>query len=69
MYKDVLRSIGNAEIFPVVAICVFIVFFIGLIIYVVKMDKGRVDELAALPLNDYPHTEPPVSAGQKPTHS
>lgn len=51
MYKEVLRSISGAELFPVIAIIIFFVFFVLLLIYVVRMDKKEVDEMAAIPLD------------------
>ncbi len=62
MYKDVLRSIADISIFPVIAFILFFSFFILLLIYVVRMDKKEVNMLAALPLQQddedvvFPHT-------------
>jgi len=50
MYKNVLRSIDGIDIFPVIALLIFVVFFIGLLFYVMSMRKGLVDEMSDLPL-------------------
>ncbi|MEM7655534.1 MAG: hypothetical protein AAF399_05340 [Bacteroidota bacterium] len=50
MYKDVLRSIDDASLFPVIAIGIFFVFFMVLLFRVIKMDKKRVNNLASIPL-------------------
>ena len=50
MYKEVLSSIDGVSLFPVVAIVLFMVIFTLIFIYVVRMDKSKVDRLAALPI-------------------
>ncbi len=50
MYKDILRSISDIEIFPVIAIVIFFLFFIGLLIWVFGMDKKLVNHMSQLPL-------------------
>lgn len=52
MYKDVLRSITDIDIFPVIAFTIFMVFFIGLFVYVFRLDKQEVNKMAAMPLED-----------------
>ncbi|MDP5171043.1 MAG: cbb3-type cytochrome c oxidase subunit 3 [Bacteroidia bacterium] len=52
MYKDVLRSISGIDIFPVIAILIFMIFFIGLFVYVLRLDKKEVSEMASLPFDD-----------------
>ncbi len=58
MYKDVLRSITDIDIFPVIAIVIFMVFFIGLFVYVFKLDKKEVHKMASMPLDDQVPVEP-----------
>ena len=50
MYKDVLSSIEGIDIYPIISLLIFVVFFAGLIIWVARMDKNKLRELAALPL-------------------
>lgn len=52
MYKEVLRSIEGAEIFPIIALILFFAFFVGITIWAYKRDKKTVDEIANLPLED-----------------
>lgn len=52
MYKDVLRSIEDVGIFPVIAFVIFFTFFLGLLVYVIRMDKNEVRQLAAIPMED-----------------
>ncbi|MEM6764940.1 MAG: hypothetical protein AAF824_18175 [Bacteroidota bacterium] len=66
MYKDVLRSIDDISLFPVIAILIFFVFFLLLGIRVVKMDKKHVNKMSSLPLDeegDYPPIFPLSSNG------
>lgn len=50
MYKEVLRSIDGIGIFPTVALILFLGFFAGMIIYLVKKGKGHWEAAARLPL-------------------
>jgi len=50
MYKEVLRSIEGIGIFPSISLILFLGFFIGLIIYLVKKGKSHFEDAARLPL-------------------
>ncbi len=50
MYKEVLRSIEGVGIFPSIALVLFLVFFIVLIVYLVKKGKSHWKDAARLPL-------------------
>ncbi len=52
MYKDVLRSIENIEIMPLISLLVFMLFFIGMFLWVIRVDKKYVDHMKSLPFND-----------------
>lgn len=52
MYKEVLRSIEDIDIMPMISLVVFMLFFIGMFIWVVSVDKKYVDHMKWLPLND-----------------
>lgn len=52
MYKEVLRSIEDISIFPVIAFLAFFIFFIMLFVYVIKIDKKEVSHMASIPLDD-----------------
>lgn len=59
MYKEVLRSIEGIGIFPSIALVLFLGFFIGLIIYLVKKGKAHFDDVAHLPLESDEEIENP----------
>ena len=50
MYKDVLRSAEGIEIYPSISLILFFVFFILMIVYLVRTGKGRWEHAANLPL-------------------
>lgn len=52
MYKDVLRALTGVDIFPVFAFVIFFAFFLGLLIYVVRMKKSEVNLMASMPLQE-----------------
>ena len=54
MYKDVLRSIDDISLFPVIAILIFFVFFAIILVRVIRMDRKKVDILSSIPLETYP---------------
>jgi len=42
MYKETLRSIDGVSLFPVIAIIIFIVFFLIVLFFTFRMDKKQV---------------------------
>jgi len=51
MYKEVLRSIDNIAIWPVISFVIFFLFFICLLWWVFTTDKTRIREMEAMPLD------------------
>ncbi len=49
--KHHMTSIDGIEIFPVISFVIFFTFFVGLIIWVMRMKKHTVDEMANMPLS------------------
>jgi cytochrome c oxidase cbb3-type subunit IV len=49
MYKNVLQSIENIEIWPVISFVIFFVFFICLVVWVITVDKKFIQKMSALP--------------------
>jgi hypothetical protein len=52
MYKEILRSIVGIDVFPVVSLAIFVTVFTAAVVYAVRLDRGRVAALAALPLDE-----------------
>ena len=52
MLKEVLQSIEGIGIYTIISMIIFILFFIGMIIWVFKVDKKYIKHMSELPLND-----------------
>lgn len=52
MYKEVLRTIAGIEVFPVLSLLVFVTVFVLMLVWVARLDRDRLNTLAALPLDD-----------------
>ena len=52
MYKDVLRSIEGIDLYPVISLVIFVLFFTSVFLWVYRMRRSDVEELAAMPLDD-----------------
>lgn len=48
--KHNMESIIGVEIFPLISFIIFFSFFIGLIIYVIRLKKSSIDRMSAMPL-------------------
>lgn len=49
--KNYAASIKDVDVYPLISLVIFVLFFIAVIYYVKKMDKSRVNELSNLPLD------------------
>jgi cytochrome c oxidase cbb3-type subunit IV len=56
MYKNVLQSIDNVAVWPVISFVIFFIFFICLLLWVFTTDKKFIEEMKAMPIepNDAP---------------
>jgi cytochrome c oxidase cbb3-type subunit 4 len=52
MYKEILRSIENIEIYPIISLLIFLLFFVGVFIWVVLTPREHIKHMEALPLDD-----------------
>ena len=50
MYKNILQNIDGITIYPLISFGIFFLFFISLLIYVVKADKKFIQEMKEMPL-------------------
>ncbi|MEZ5008780.1 MAG: hypothetical protein R2728_04205 [Chitinophagales bacterium] len=51
MYKEILRSIDGIEMGGVLAFSIFFIFFLVMIVYLIKMKKEYIREMENLPLD------------------
>lgn len=49
--KHHMESIAGIEIFPLISLVIFFVFFVGLLVYVFTADKQKINEISRLPLD------------------
>lgn len=49
--KQYAETINGIDIYPIISLFIFVLFFIGVLWYVRKMDKHKVEELKNLPLD------------------
>lgn len=52
MYKEVLRAIVGIEVFPVLSLLIFLAVFVGMLIWVARLDRRHLAVHANLPLDD-----------------
>ncbi len=64
MIKDVLQSINNVELYPIVSMALFLIAFLMVIMYMIRLDKKEIERYSRFPLEDSDRIKPatiPVS--------
>ena len=49
--KQYAETIKGVDVYPIISLFIFLLFFIVLLWYVKKMDKRKVEEIKSLPLD------------------
>ncbi len=52
MFKEVLQSIEGIEFYTIVSMLIFILFFVGMTIWLLKVDKKYIQTMSELPLEN-----------------
>ncbi len=52
MYKNVLETMHDVHIYPIISLILFLVVFTAMLVWALRKDKGYLDEMAAKPLED-----------------
>lgn len=52
MYKELLQSIEGIEVYPLISMFIFIALFIGVVVWILKLDKKYLKEMETLPFED-----------------
>lgn len=52
MFKYYFEQVHNVEIWPIISLIIFFAFFVGLLIYVWKINKSHVAHMEVMPLSD-----------------
>lgn len=50
-FINYLTAIAGIEIYPLISLSIFFIFFTLLILYAVKVDKGHIKDMKNIPLN------------------
>jgi hypothetical protein len=50
--KQYAEKMDNAQVYPMISLVIFFLFFVVLLYFVKKMDKATVRELSDIPLDD-----------------
>ncbi len=51
MIRNLLQSIEGVEIYPLISLIVFIIFFVVILVWMFKIDKNYIKEMEQLPLD------------------
>lgn len=49
--KQYAASIDGVNIYPIISLFIFVLFFVAVLFYVKRMDKRKVEEIRHLPLD------------------
>ena len=49
--KQYAETIKGIDVYPIISLLIFVVFFIAVLYYVRKMDKNKVQQIKNLPLD------------------
>jgi cytochrome c oxidase cbb3-type subunit 4 len=52
MFSDFLSAIDGVDKYPIITLILFGCVFLGVLIYIVTMNKDKVKQFALIPLND-----------------
>jgi cytochrome c oxidase cbb3-type subunit 4 len=55
-FINYLSEIVNVEIYPMISLIIFVLFFVGLIVYVIKSDKNYIKKMSNMPLENNDET-------------
>lgn len=51
-FRNYLETIAGIEIFPLISLIIFFVFFLGLLLYVFRLDGKTIERMKNIPMND-----------------
>ena len=55
--KHNLTSMDNIEIYPIISLLIFVLFFVIMLTYVIRMKKEDVNTLSSIPFDDAVETD------------
>jgi cytochrome c oxidase cbb3-type subunit IV len=57
LIKEYLGSLGSNNLFPIISMIIFILFFMVMMIYTLRIKKEDITEYSNMPLDDEKDTE------------
>jgi len=57
MFKYYFEKVENVEIFPIISLGIFFIFFLVLLVWVFRADKSYIEEMKNMPLEGNPEDE------------
>jgi len=51
MIRNLLQSIEGVEIYPLISLLVFVIFFVVILVWMFRIDKNYIKEMEQLPLD------------------
>lgn len=64
MYKNILQSIDNIAIWPMISFSIFFIFFLVLLWYVFTVDKGFIRKMKNMPLDNPEESDSSITTTQ-----
>lgn len=52
MFKHYFEQIHHVEIWPIISLTIFFIFFLCLVFWVIRADKGYINRMKQLPMED-----------------
>ena len=52
MFKEILNSISGIEIWPIIGLFLFMGLFVGILVWVFRLDKRFIKKMEELPLEE-----------------
>ena len=53
MFKHYFEQISGIDIWPLVSLALFFIFFIGMVVWLIRASKSEMDEISRIPLDDH----------------
>lgn len=52
MFKHYFEQVSGVDIWPLISLAVFFIFFIGMIIWIIRANKDEMKDISEMPLHD-----------------
>lgn len=65
MIKDVLQSIASVEIYPIIALLLFLIVFLAVALKTILMDKTELARISRLPLDEQNYSKTPTETADE----